>query len=185
MLSLWSLTCGAESGQLRDGPKARLELRVPFSLSKQATIGRSFDAWMVSGRSRRCASPIAFLWRSRASKERSIKVIIYHSATGLSSPRFTVNTTPLIAANPQFPGEGASLRRRNRLHQMRFPDSRRRVASNDGEIPLQFFSDDAAANEEREKIIKEFYRRVRFSSNDRSVPASDQQRGQLLGILCS
>ena len=44
-----------------------------------------------------------------------------------------------------------------------------------GDVPLQFFSDDAAANEEREKIIKEFYRRVRFSSNDRSVPASDQQ----------
>jgi len=45
----------------------------------------------------------------------------------------------------------------------------------DGNIPLQFFSEDAAANEEREKIIKEFYRRVRFSANDRSVPASDQQ----------
>jgi hypothetical protein len=25
MLSLWSLMCGTESGQLRDGPKARLE----------------------------------------------------------------------------------------------------------------------------------------------------------------
>ena len=45
----------------------------------------------------------------------------------------------------------------------------------DGNVPLQFFSEDAAANEEWEKIIKEFYRRVRFSSNDRSVPASDEQ----------
>ena len=45
----------------------------------------------------------------------------------------------------------------------------------DGKVPLPFSSEDTAANEEREKIIKEFYRRVRFSANDRSVPASDQQ----------
>jgi hypothetical protein len=78
----------------------------------------------------------------------------YRSAVGLPSPRFTVNTTPSIADNPQ------SLEKARRA---------------DGNVPLQFFSEDAAANEEGEKIIKEFYRRVRFSANDRSVPASDQQ----------
>jgi len=80
--------------------------------------------------------------------------VLYRLAVGLPSPRFTVNTTPLIAANPQ------SLEKARRA---------------DGNVPLQFFSEDAAGNEEREKIIKEFHRRVRFSANDRSVPASDQQ----------
>jgi hypothetical protein len=78
----------------------------------------------------------------------------YCSAVGLQSPRVTVNAAPLTGTNPQ------SLEKARRA---------------DGNIPLQFFSEDAAENEEREKVIKEFHRRVRFSANDRSVPASDQQ----------
>jgi hypothetical protein len=67
--------------------------------------------------------------------------------------RTSVNAAPLTAANPQ------SLEKARRAG-----------------VPLQLlFSEVAAANEEREKIIKEFYRRVRFPANDRSVPASDQQ----------
>jgi hypothetical protein len=72
----------------------------------------------------------------------------------LAKPEVYSNATPLIAANPQF------------------LEKARRVDSN---VPLQFFSEDAAGNEEREKILKKFHRRVRFSANDRSVPASDQQ----------
>ena len=67
--------------------------------------------------------------------------------------RLILNPAPLIAANP------------------RFLEKARRA---DGDVPLQFL-EDADANKEREKIIEEFYRRVRFSSNDRAVPASDQQ----------
>jgi hypothetical protein len=64
-----------------------------------------------------------------------------------------IATSPLIAANPQ------SLQKARRV---------------DGDIPLQFL-EDAAVDEKREESIKEFYGRVRFSSNDRSVPESDQQ----------
>ena len=39
----------------------------------------------------------------------------------------------------------------------------------------RFFSKDTATDEERKKVIKKFQRWVRFPTNDRSVPASDQQ----------
>src|SRR5258707_7309034 len=68
MLSLWSLRCGAKSGQLQDGLRGRLELRAPFSPLKRVTTDRSCGGWMASGRLRRCASPITFPMRSRASK---------------------------------------------------------------------------------------------------------------------
>src|SRR5271170_7065824 len=50
---------------------------------------------------------------------------------------------------------------------------------------VRVLSNCAAADEERKKVIKKFQRWVRFPTNDCSVPASDQQGCQLLGILRS
>src|ERR1700692_421938 len=99
MLSLWSLRCGAKSGQLQDGLRGRLELRAAFSPSKRVTTDRSCGGWMASGRSRRCASPTTFLMRSRASKERSMKAIIYRQYGGPEVLEYAEVPAPKLSQN--------------------------------------------------------------------------------------
>ena len=102
--------------------------------------------------------------------------VLDHSVAGLPSPRFAVNTTPLIAADPQSQERARRADGEVDFNSCGFQaQGGELLASNDGDALLQFFSEDAAGNEEREKIIKESCTRVRFSANDRSVPASDQQ----------
>src|ERR1700738_5263250 len=99
MLSLWSLRCGAKSGQLQDGLRRRLELRAPFSPSKRVTTDRSCGGGMAHGRSLRCASSITFPLHFPDNKELSVKAIIYRRYGGPEVLELAEVPDPKLAQN--------------------------------------------------------------------------------------
>src|ERR1700736_2130318 len=124
MLSLWSLRCGAKSGQLQDGLRGRLELRAPFSPSKRVTTDRSCGGWMAHGRSLRCGSSIIFHLHSPDNKELSVKAIIYRRYGGPEVLELAEVTDPKLAQNSVLIGvKAAALNPADRLLQAGLGDS--------------------------------------------------------------